>query len=197
MNWKYSSVGVRSLAVGIASLSCAREALAAMQPETRFALANPMSARWHDGFVVIDSANCAQRFAGDEGVETMNFVAVKQSLGPLMAPFLSITLTLFGASPDSILKRTNNSLRSVMLNVETEWKTTGADSGLLVTRYPDVVDDVSWPCWKGAIRFVYELCGVEGDIVRRREGATDRTLLFCSEKAETESFSFVSAFIHS
>lgn len=183
MEWKYSSVGVRSLAVGIASLSCGKEALAAVQPETRFALANPMSAKWHDGQVVIDSAECVKRLAGDEGVETMNFAAVKQSLGPLMSPFLSITLTLFGATPDSILKRTNNSLRSVILNVETEWQVTGPHSGLLVTKYPDAVVDVSWSCWKGAIRFVYELCGATGEIVRRREGATDRSLLFdCSWK---------------
>lgn len=136
-----------------------------------------MSARWHDGQVVIDSAECVQRLEGDEGVENMNFAAVKQSLGPLMAPFLSITLTLFGASPDSILKRTNNSLRSVMLNVETQWQVTGPSSGVLVVKYPDLVGDVSWSCWKGAIRFVYELCGATGEILRRTEGATDRTLL--------------------
>lgn len=47
MEWKYSALGVRSLAVGIASLPCGKEALATMKPETRAALATPSSVSWH------------------------------------------------------------------------------------------------------------------------------------------------------
>ena len=91
MEWKYSSVGVRSLAIGLAHLKCEKEALATMQPATRFALANPMSTRWHDGFIVVDAAEAVQRLEGDAGVEALNYAAVKQSIGPIMMPFMSVT----------------------------------------------------------------------------------------------------------
>ncbi len=194
MEWKYSSVGVRSLAIGLTHLKCEKDALATMQPATRFALANPMSTKWHalanpmstkwhDGFIVVDAAEAVQRLEGNEGVEALNYAAVKQSIGPIMSPFLSVTLTLFGASPDSILKRMDMSLRSLMLNVSAEWKSTGPNSGLLVVTHPDPVHDVSWWCWKGSLRFVYEMCGKTGDIVRSRVGATDCNMVFdCSWK---------------
>jgi hypothetical protein len=183
MEWKYSSMGVRSLAVGVASLPCAKEALAAMKPETRGALENPSSANWHDGMVVIDASEAVHRFAGDAGVEAMNFTAVKQSLGPIIAPFLKVTLALFGASPDALIKRMNDSIGTVMKGVRTEWQPTGPKAGRLVITHPDDVRDVSWPCWKGSLGFVFDLCGVTGEVKPVREASSIRTLVFdCSWK---------------
>jgi len=52
MEWKTSGMGIRSLAMGVASLPCGKEALAAMKPETRAALT--------------DAAEAVQRLAGDD-----------------------------------------------------------------------------------------------------------------------------------
>ena len=41
--WKYSSIGIRSLAFGVASLPYGAEAKAAMTPATRLALEQPNS----------------------------------------------------------------------------------------------------------------------------------------------------------
>lgn len=181
MEWKYSGMGIRSLAVGVASLPCGKDALAAMKPETRAALTDPSSASWHDGSVVIDAAEAVQRLAGDAGVETMNYEAVKRSLGPIMAPFLKVTLALFGASPDTIIKRMNDSLGTVMKGVRSEWVPSGPKRGRVIITHPDDVKEVSWACWQGSLRFTYDLCGVKGDITPHRESATARTLAFdCS-----------------
>jgi hypothetical protein len=178
MEWKYSAMGVRSLAVGVSSLKCATDAFAAMKPETRAALESPSSTNWHDGMVVIDAAEAVLRLAGEAGVEEMNYTAVKRSLGPVMAPFLRVTLALFGASPDSIIKRMNDSLGAVMRGVRSEWQPSGPKSGRIIITHPDDVRDVSWPCWKGSLRFTYDLCGVKGEIQPRRDAATPRTLVF-------------------
>lgn len=181
MEWKYSSTGIRSLRIGVDSLSCAKDALAAMKPETRAALANPTSEKWHDGGVVIDAAEAVFKFAGDAGVEAMNYAAVKQSLGPLMAPFLMVTLALFGSTPDSLFKRLNESLRTVMKGVQTQWVAGTAKGGRLIITHPEEVREMSWPCWKGAMRFTFDMCRVTGQITERRDQSTPRTLVFdCS-----------------
>ena len=178
MEWKYSSMGMRSLAVGVASLPCAKDALAAMKAETRAALENPSSTSWHDGSIVIDAAEAVHRFAGNEGVEAMNFAALKQSLGPVVAPFLKVTLTLFGGTPDTLIKRMNDSLSTVMKGVRTEWQPTGPRAGRLTITHPDDVRDVSWPCWRGSLRFTFDLCSVKGEATPVREASTVRTLVF-------------------
>lgn len=181
MEWKYSAMGVRSLAVGVASLPCGKQALEAMKPETRAALTTPSSANWHDGSVVIDAAEAVHTLAGDAGVESMNYQAVKQSLGPIMAPFIKVTLALFGTSPETIIKRMNDSLGTVMKGVRTEWVKSGPKSGRIIITHPDDVKEVSWPCWKGSLRFTYDMCGVKGEINPHRASASTRTLVFdCS-----------------
>ena len=178
MEWKYSSMGLRALAVGVSSLPCADAAFAAMTPETRAALQNPSSIKWHDGSVVISVAEAVHRFAGDEGVEAMNYAALQRSLGPVMAPFLKVSLALFGAGPDTLLKRMNESLGTVMRGVTTQWQPASPTAGRLVITHPDVVRDVSWPCWKGSLRFIYDLCGVEGSITPMKQSASTKTLAF-------------------
>lgn len=154
-----------------------------MKPSTRQALDRPSAERWHDGAVVIDAAEAVHRLAGDAGVEAMNAAAVKQSLGPILAPFLKVTIALFGGAPDSILKRMNDSLRNVMDGVRSEWSSTGPKSGRLVISYPDEVMPVAWPCWKGSLSYIYELCGTEGVVVAQADAATSRTIVFdCSWK---------------
>ena len=181
MEWKYSGMGIRSLAVGIASLPCGTQALAAMRPETRAALAQPSSAKWHDGSIVVDAAEAVRALAGDAGVEAMNYEAVKQSLGPVMAPFLKVTLALFGAWPDTLIKRMNDNLGTVMKGVHTEWVPSGPRSGRIVITHPEDVREISWACWKGSLRFIFDLCRVKGAIEPRRESSTLRTLVFdCS-----------------
>ncbi|HEY0883208.1 MAG TPA: hypothetical protein VGD87_16850 [Archangium sp.] len=76
---------------------------------------------------------------GSAGNET----AVKQSLGPLMAPLLKVTLALFGGSPETIIKRMNESIGTVMKAVTTVWTPTGTKSGRLVITYRDDVRPVS------------------------------------------------------
>lgn len=171
-------MGIRALAHGVSAMPCGAQALATMKPETRHALENPSSASWHDGSVVIDAAEAVQRLAGDRGVEDMNFTAVKQSLGPVLAPFFKVTLSLFGTSPSSLLKRMNDSLGAVMTGVRAEWSATGVTSGRLTITHPDDVKAVSWPCWRGSLRLIFELCGAEGEIIAHPELSSVRTLVF-------------------
>lgn len=67
---------------------------------------------------------------------------------------------LFGTSPETIINRRNDSLGPVMKGVRTEW----VKSGRIIITHPDDVKEVSWPCWKGSLRFTYDLCGVKGEI---------------------------------
>jgi hypothetical protein len=179
MEWKYSSAGMRALAFGVSTMQCHQEALAAMRPETRAALERPQSAPWHDGALVIDAAEAVQRFAGDAGVEDMNYQAVKRSLGPLVAPFVKISLTLFGAQPGTIYARMNENLTTVMKGVRTEWvQAPGAKQGRLTITHPDDIRPIAWPSWTGSLRFTFDLCGVAGTITPVPGAATIRTVVF-------------------
>ena len=149
-----------------------------MTAQTRAALHEPSSSKWHDGSIVIDLAQAVHQFAGDEGVEAMNYAALKRSLGPVVAPFLKVSLALFGARPDTILKRFNESLGTVMTGVTTQWQPASSTAGRLVITHPDDVREVSWPCWKGSLRFIYDLCGVQGTISPMKELSSTRTLVF-------------------
>jgi len=127
---------------------------------------------------VLEVAEVVKRFGGEQGVDDMSYIAVKRSLAPVMAPFLKVSLALFGASPETLFKRMNESLRAVMLGVTTEWSATGQQAGRLVVTHPDPIQDVSWSSWRGSLRFTFDLCGVTGKIVDRPQFASANTLAF-------------------
>lgn len=177
-------MGVRSLSKALEGLPRREELLAAMKPATREAMNNPSSARWHDGDVVLDSAKAVDALLGREAVEEMSYQAVKKSMGPVMEPFLRVSLALFGTSPSTIYKRMNDSLKTVMQNVTASWAPRDEHSGTLTISHPDDVPEVSWASWKGSLRYVFDLCGAkDGTLVARQDLATPKTLVFeCSWK---------------
>jgi hypothetical protein len=183
MEWKYSSLGIRSLSVGISSLACGADALLQMKIETQNALRNPNSAAWHDGSIVIDAAEAVDRLGGHVAVEEMNHTAAAKSLGPVIGPFVKVSLALFGASPATTFSRMNDSLMVVMKGVRTQWHPADKNSGRLTIFHGDIVAPVSWPCWRGALRFSYDLCGATGAVLSKPELANATTLVFdCSWK---------------
>jgi hypothetical protein len=183
MDWKYSSMGMRSLSVGIASLPYGARALETMTSDTQSALKNPSTASWHDGSLVLDAAQAVHRLGGDSGVELMNLTAAQKSIGPILAPFVKVSLALFGATPNTTLSRMNESLVTIMKGVRSEWELQSKNAGRLTIFHPDDVVPVSWPCWRGALLFSYELSGSQGDIRAQHSLAKTRTLVFeCSWK---------------
>lgn len=164
MEWKYSGVGVRSLAAGLATTGRAPEVLARCSPATREALAHPLLSAWHDGSVVVDVTLALEAELGRAGVEEVYYQAMKRSLGPFLEPFLRILMGFAGAKPGGLLGVMNQALAPLMRGVTTTWTATGADAGLLEVRYAEPIVPASEAAWQGSVRYTFDLTGVTGEV---------------------------------
>lgn len=181
MNFKYSAIGVRSLADGLAAQPYAAQVLDAVAPATRAALDNPRLTRWHDGSVVIDFAETIERLQGAEACELVHFQAVRHSLGPFITPFLRVSLAMGGGSPGFIYAQMNDTLGTVMSGPRIAWEEKTTRSGQLTIFHPDDLAKISWLSWRGSLRFVYFLANVAGELTPRHDLAGPRSLVFdCS-----------------
>lgn len=178
MNWKYSSIGMRSLAAGLEASGRAREVLEQCQPATRDALLNPMANSWHDGSAVVDVSVVMERLLGEAAVDEVYYQAVKRSLGPVMEPFMRVMLIVTGRKPQAVFSRMNSSLAPVMKGVQVLWQQASPTSGVITVQHQDEVAPVSFVAWAGSFRYTFDLIGIPGTITPKRPSPDNREFRF-------------------
>lgn len=178
MNWKYSSVGMRSIRYGLETTGRLRDVEAKLQEASRAALEAPHSSAWHDGSVVVDISLAIQSVLGDAAVEQVYYQAIKRSLGPWMEPFLKVMMALTGSKPEAVLARMNQSLKPIMQGVHTEWTQTSPDGGTLVVVHEDEVKPVSFFAWGGSLRYSFDLCGAKGTVTPKMPSPDNKRFTF-------------------
>lgn len=178
MNWRYSSIGIRSLAAGLEATGRRTEVLALCTAETQRVLSAPMSSPWHDGSVVVDVSVAMEAVLGEAAVSEVYFWAIKHSLGPVMEPLLKVLLIISGRRPAAVFSRMNGTLSSVMKGVQVKWAPTSERSGVITVLHEDEVKPVSFAAWAGSLRYTFELVGVPGTVNPRRPSPDNREFQF-------------------
>lgn len=166
---------------GIAKQARARgiidRALARCTPETRTAIENPYSTRWHPGAVLADFSEGLLAVSDAATFEAINFDMAKASFGPILRPMVQVALAITGQSPATILARVPASIEPGVRNVTCTWEPEGKTGGALSFGYPADISPNSEFAWRGVIRFIAELSG-QPIQVTKMDFIAGRTLRF-------------------
>lgn len=99
-----SALHVKGFA-NLIDLDAQKEAIfSSLSPETKEALQNPNSKRWHQGMVVEEIVTALFRVGGAAKVEDMNYLLASRSFGPILNPLLKVVVAISGASPSTLFK---------------------------------------------------------------------------------------------
>lgn len=177
-DWKSSAVYLAGLVKAIRSAGLLDAVLARIPPETRQLVDNPYGQRWHPWQHGAALATAVLDVAGPQALEDVTFVMARDSFGPILTPMLKIALTLMGMSPASLFTRVDQSIRPAVQGVTARWERTGEHTGLVSFEYPIVPPPFADTSWRGGLRFMFQLVGLEGQIAPCERRESGRVLVF-------------------
>jgi hypothetical protein len=178
MEWQYSGVGLKALVEVLKARPDAEPVFARVSPPTRAALDRPSLSKWHDGSVIFDLTLTMDAVMGGDAIEDAYYEHVRRSVGPLMAPFVKVALSLAGKDPRTIYKRMDDMMGSMVKGVSSAWQETTATSGVLTLHHRDEVKVPSVRAWAGVLRYPFDLCEVKGQVRPRLEGFDGHHLVY-------------------
>jgi hypothetical protein len=178
MEWQYSGVGLKALVEVLRARPEAGQVFARVSPPTRAALDKPSLSKWHDGSVIFDLTLTMDAVMGGDAIEDVYYEHVRRSVGPLMAPFVKVALSLAGKDPRTIYKRMDDMMGSMVKGVSSTWQETTATSGVLTLHHRDEVKVPSVRAWAGVLRYPFDLCEVKGEVRPRLEGFDGHHLVY-------------------
>lgn len=163
-SWKTSAVYLAGLSKAIRAAGLLDRVLPKLSAETRRIVANPYGERWHPAVYGTELATAVLEVAGPQTLEDLTFVLARDSFGPILGPMLKVALALSGAKPTVVFGRVDQSIRSAVQGVSATWTATGERSGVVSFEYPMVAPGFTDISWRGGLRFMFHLVGVEGTI---------------------------------
>ncbi len=128
------------------------------------ALAAPSSQRWWPGELHEEVYVVLSKVAGDEAVERVGQVTVRNSVGPIVMPVVRVTLALLGSTPGSLLARANQLVTSSVRGLTVSWAPDGPTAGAVEARYGQAVPPAYVPLWRGMMRYVFEITETTGTV---------------------------------
>jgi hypothetical protein len=137
---------------------------AAIGPEGKRALEQPLASRWWDGEVNAQIMTTLQSLRGDSAVEKLAYDTMKGALGSILMPLVKVTLALTGSTPTGLLSRSSQFLSTSVRGLEATWTSEGPSAGTYVVRYPSRGTSAYLPLWKGTLVYVFELTRAEGTV---------------------------------
>jgi hypothetical protein len=171
-DWKSSAVYLAGLVKSIRVAGLLEPVLAKVPPETRAIADNPYGQRWHPWQHGAALATAVVEVAGPQALEDITFVMARDSFGPILTPMLKVALTLMGMSPAAVFSRVDQSIKPAVQGVTARYDSTGPTSGAVSFEYPVVPPAYADTSWRGGLRFMFHLVGLEGRIApcERLEG---------------------------
>lgn len=176
--FEVSAMNLSSLARALEARGLLDGVKAAVKPETRAALDDPMSSRWHAGAVAVDAWQAIVDAEGPAQLEALNLKVTAESFGPVVRPLVKVALALGGSSPATVFGRLNDAIKVATRGVTVTWTPSGAQAGQVAFEYPCAMPPVVVEHgWRGVMRFGEELTGKTFRF-ERFEAASDRRFVF-------------------
>lgn len=101
-----------------------------------------------------------------EQVREVGYQAVRDNIGPVLAPILRGLLSLFGSTPASIFGNMDRVSAIMVRGITFGWEPESPTAGAVVTRNPVPVPEAIFAGWEGAFLFAFDICGVKGTVDR-------------------------------
>jgi hypothetical protein len=145
----------------------------------------PYSQTWWDGTLSEILPSAVATVHGERMVEEVSFLSIRDKIGPMLTPLTSVIGSIFGLKPDTLFNRVADLAGGSIRGVAPSWRSTGSTTGVITFVYPVTISKVVGALWRGAARYIFELCRVDGTVTETRlEGTTVH--LHCSWKTKGE-----------
>ena len=163
-SWQTSAVYLAGLSRAIRSAGLLARVLPRLSAATKHIVENPYGQRWHPALYGTELATAVLDVAGPQALEDLTFALARESFGPILGPTLKVALALSGAKPTTVFARIDQSIRSAVQGVSATWTPSGEQSGAVCFEYPMAAPRFTDYSWRGGIRFMFHLVGVDGSI---------------------------------
>lgn len=140
-----------------------RVVMSRLGEEHREMIEHPHAKSWWPGLPTLEITTAVAEEHGPGKLEAAGYLAVKNGIGPIIAPMASVIGAIFGFTPSSFLSRMADLSSTSIRGVGIVWKERSPLRGTLVITYPVQVVRVGIePLWRGAMRYIFDLSRTEG-----------------------------------
>lgn len=136
-----------------------------LTPETvRLVQRPPLASSWMDSAPLDEIVERIEETGGIALVRRAAVDVLRDQLGPLLTPTVRNIMRLIGGTPPTLYSRWDDLIRTVMLDVEFEWRATSEYAGVLRMRYlrGRNVPMRAWHSTTAGLEHVLTLCGKKG-----------------------------------
>jgi hypothetical protein len=138
----------------------------------------PFRRKWLSAYVLQELTVAIAETAGLEVLGEINYRMAKESIGPIVMPLLRVALALTGRTPATLFARLDETVGAATKGMRIAWVPQGKSGGTLNIRYPEPQPRIHHLAWGGVFRFLFELTGSEGRVVKHEYRDGDQTLEF-------------------
>jgi hypothetical protein len=155
---------VRAIRKSLATLGYEQIILDRVSPETKAILDGGRFVNFVSGVHVDEIMIHLCEAKGPDAVEALMQHVTASALEGLVGPIARMYLSFGGNSPQSLLRRFNDLLKSVTREIHSTWVQDSETSGHLVVDYPQPVDGRLAHCWTGPLRHLLVFCHFSGTV---------------------------------
>jgi hypothetical protein len=136
--------------------------------DTRQALeALPLPAAWIDGMVLQDLMVAIDAVAGTVAARQVSLRAQETFIAPLLMPIVGGVLRVFGATPNSLLSRFDDLVRTQVRGMTFRWVLDGPRTGRMVVTFPRKHNrPAGFIGVETSCEYMIRLCGLNGTVSR-------------------------------
>jgi hypothetical protein len=139
--------------------------IAPLSDGQRAMIDSPYSRGWWEGGDAERVALATLELHGSARLEEVGLLTTRNSVGPIVTPFISVIGAIFGLRPSTLLERMSELAGTSVRGVAFEWKSTSETTGVLKIVYPPSNAGRTFePLWRGACRFIFEVSKSSGSI---------------------------------
>ncbi len=147
-----------------------------VSPETKAALLEPQSRRYHPGGVLDETFTVLAELHGPEAVERVMALATEASLKGVVGPLARLFMTMMGGGPRPLLERFETLISGGTQGFTARWEPTGECEGTLVIGSDDVLPPIADHAWKGAVEYLLAFAEVKGAVAITERAPASRVL---------------------
>lgn len=175
-DFEVSGMNLKGLLDALDARGLREQVVAQVSQEVQAACAEPMRRKWYPSAVTVEIWTALVRIGGPQLLEDVSFGIVRRAYGPVVGPLVKVALALSSSSPAALFSQFGRFTSLALRNVQFNWESTGANSGIVTVRYPrPMPQEIAEPAWRGIFRIGPELTGkdirVEQCVARTDENA--------------------------
>ena len=161
----FSGIVVRSYLNALQQKGQLAEVRARVPPGTAAQIDKPpFPVSWVPAAVIEDIARAVVDLHGHDAMRSVAHAAMHQSMGSLLRPLLSTTLSLFGNGPATLFSRLDAITSTVVKGASFSWTAKDEKSGTIEIRYDEPASDALYCAWEGVLSFAFDVTNVKGEM---------------------------------